>query len=648
MGPRNAVTQESVVNLCEALLDVDLSSSVDDIVKYCARLGLSGEQVHQVTTARKNLDSKVERLIAHERQMTSLFQSAREIAESKDREMTISRLVRRARELLQGDLAYLSEFDPVERDLDVLSCDGAMTLAFSTIHVPSGIGLASEIALSRSPKATADYFSLEETPRDTAIDSAIRGEGLVAIAGVPLLTYDNVIGVLFVGYRYHRTVSANELAVLSALADLASAVLQNCQAVEDARTAETQAKAVSELYAKQLAERDKANVVHKSLIDSVLRGGGLASIAAALAKTLQCDVAIGNTYGETTSATSRPSDSATSNEIWTGFFDNPQFAHALQESTASGRCTALPGLHNSAYCVAIGTSARRYGMIALSHVPQALSEVEVRLVERAAHVAAIIYLQESVDANLVQRSKNHLFESVLHMEHSSVDAVTSRMLTHGISLETNTSLTVALISAPVKDRIKYVLQSPQLNGVFHAHVGDDLFALVPPKWLKPFENAMSQIPGNQFFLAEVTGKNPSRFRDAADGLKRLQLLAQDLALDTAVLRLRDHEPFIAALDTQNGSATRYVLDTLRPLLEFDQAQHSSLLDTLIQFYKSNGNAAKVARVMHFHVNTIDQRLKKIDSLLGKKWRTGHEGFRIHFATMLYSFNPQHFHHHFMN
>ncbi|MFP3340823.1 hypothetical protein R0J91_22805, partial [Micrococcus sp. SIMBA_131] len=74
-----------------------------------------------------------------------LFSSARELAELRDSDAVLARLVQRAQEMIGVDLAYLSEFEPDTRELRVRVTSGAVSESFRHLRVTPRHGLASAI-----------------------------------------------------------------------------------------------------------------------------------------------------------------------------------------------------------------------------------------------------------------------------------------------------------------------------------------------------------------------------------------------------------------------------------------------------------------------------------------------------------------------
>ena len=81
------------------------------------------------------------------------------------------------------------------------------------------------------------------------------GDLLASILGVPLLTTDEVSGVLFVGDRYVRAYTAWETSILSTLGAQASVAIGNARLFEQARDALAQARSEERRVGKECRSR---------------------------------------------------------------------------------------------------------------------------------------------------------------------------------------------------------------------------------------------------------------------------------------------------------------------------------------------------------------------------------------------------------
>src|SRR5690606_12196625 len=122
-----------------------------------------------------------------ERELTALFDTARDLAALRDLDATLNAIVRRARALLGTDVAYMTLLDPQRGDTYMRVTDGAISPRFRRVRLSLGDGLGGLVAQTCQPYATADYFADTRFAHTRDIDEAVGEEGLVAILGVPLV-----------------------------------------------------------------------------------------------------------------------------------------------------------------------------------------------------------------------------------------------------------------------------------------------------------------------------------------------------------------------------------------------------------------------------------------------------------------------------
>src|SRR6185369_9195905 len=127
----------------------------------------------------------------------------------------------------------------------------------------------------------------------------VEDEGLTAILGVPLAIGPKVLGVLFASDRAAREFSADEVALLSSLADHAAIALDSANLLDQTR------RAVAELNEAN-ATMERAEDAHDRLTDLVLRGGDLPDVADAVAAVLHGDLTVYDADGTLLASSAAP------------------------------------------------------------------------------------------------------------------------------------------------------------------------------------------------------------------------------------------------------------------------------------------------------------------------------------------------------
>jgi len=189
------------------------------------------------------------------------------VAMTADRSLDESLLlvVNKARELLNGDTAYIALRDDEKRDVYIHTVCGIRTEEFNRIRVPFGASIGGRIAQSGQPYIVEDYF--KET--EPLLHDLVRAEGLVSGVAVPVQVGGRNLGVLYVFNRTPTTFTESDVDTLSLLGNLAAVEItrdytksQLRQARDElehrveVRTAELQAS--NEHLRKEIAQRESA------------------------------------------------------------------------------------------------------------------------------------------------------------------------------------------------------------------------------------------------------------------------------------------------------------------------------------------------------------------------------------------------------
>ena len=407
-SPADGIAVETVL----ALLDVMAAGQLDGPVRTTEIL--AGSDVPPA--AARRIEAAVRRLQsagAHWRrrgqELTALFSSARELAQLRDVDTLLERLVERAHDLVGTDVTYLSEFHPESRELRVRNTLGTTTLAFRHLRVPPGKGLASMVVNSRSPQWTSRYAAMVKAPHDVGIDAAVRAEGLVSLLGVPLLAGDDVIGVLFAANRVEHDFTPDEISLLSAFADHAAVVLQTAQLLSEARRSHEEARQAYDELTRHLQAMERASTVHQELTATVLRGGTAQEVADALGSALQCTVTVLDDELRRPAERVGPGDPAVPADVWT----------AVEESRRSGHCVVLNpsrGRHRAVVAVVAGSTF--LGALVLDAGELAFGPVERRTAERAAQITALLALKQDAIIDAEQRVRGDLLADLLAEDRS--------------------------------------------------------------------------------------------------------------------------------------------------------------------------------------------------------------------------------------
>ena len=167
-------------------------ASREDLDLVVAEAEVSGSAPERLDALREQhaLALRIQELMARQRsreaELTALYETARDLTAIRDLDAILAAIVRRARQLLGADMTYLSLNDEAEGASYMKVTDGALTPEFQQLRLPLGTGLLGLVAQSGAPYFTEDYQADERFVHRDYIDTAVEGEQIRAILGVPL------------------------------------------------------------------------------------------------------------------------------------------------------------------------------------------------------------------------------------------------------------------------------------------------------------------------------------------------------------------------------------------------------------------------------------------------------------------------------
>jgi hypothetical protein len=122
-----------------------------------------------------------------------------------------------------------------------------------------------------------------------------------------------------------------------------------------------------------------------------------------------------------------------------------------------------------------------------------------------------------------------------------------------------------------------------------------------------------------------------------EGIRRAYLEAREalemgvaLGLGGAVYRFDDLLPY-HFLRSDPALLDRFVEQTLRPLIEYDERRKGELIKTLEAFFDADGSVKMAGEALFAHPHTVAYRLKQVERLTGWSLRDPEDKLRLHLA-----------------
>lgn len=554
----------------------------------------------------ESLLATVERLRVREARLAALYATASDLTAIRDVQEILAAIVRRARQMLGTDIAYLGLNVPEDDAAYIRVADGAVSASFRNLKLPLGTGLLGLVAETGVPYATADYRGDDRFAHRKYIDSAVADEQIRAILGVPMRVKAIVIGTLLVAHRTPRPFATEEVELLSSFAAHAAIALDNARLFSEAQAA-------TERIASHSRSMERAAQVHDRLT-SALVNGDASGVAEVLAQDLGARVDVFDPDAQLLTSTG---DAA-------GGWPEP-FADAIGKSLSSGRCAGpFDGPGGLIYLAAAAAGSDHLGTVVVARETE-LDLAERRTLERAALGIAVLLLFERTVSLAETKAREDLLDELVAGTQES-PRLREQLRAERLDPEASYGICVAQVVPDARRRMHQALTSwSRSRGGLSTQRGAELVVLLPgadPSEIA--ERVRAQLSGADADATVGVAVCDGLIGPAAQAYATArQTLRALIALGRTGESAGASELGFARLllgNTDSDEVREFVRTTVGPLLDYDEARGTSLVETVEQWCDCDRSATEAAKGLHVHANTVTQRLDRVASLLGDDWR----------------------------
>ncbi|MFJ5776486.1 helix-turn-helix domain-containing protein [Streptomyces sp. NPDC093094] len=566
----------------------------------------------------EGLARDVQGLFARRRQreagLAALMETTRELTVPYVVDEFLKVVARRARLLLNCDLAWVNLSSPADGRSFVVTTDGRSTALTVGFSLPPAAGAGSTAAARSAPFWTPDYLADKRFAHASALDDTVREDGLHALLAVPLKQDSTVLGTLYLADRAVRHFTPDEITLMSALGDLAALAIEKSRLLG----------LTDQGHAPAGEERAGLEDVRARLIDMVLRGCDVAELAVSAAAELGGALLVRDPGGRTLAVTDGfpPADAAELGR------------RALEAQTAHSPVRASGGLW---VCPAVA-GEEVVGTVVLAPGTN-LGLRPPRLLEAVAQALAVLLRLRSTAAAAEGSGRDELLAELLGEPPLTHDQFQRRSRRLGVDLD---QPHVVLVLRPEGGAPGRALV--WASSYTHRHAGlrtSDGGCLVlalpgadPSAAGREAGAALRTAIGHPVTVGSagpVTGPEavPRAYAEARRCLDALTALGgtggsaspQDLG-------------FLGLVLAENPDTSAFITGAIGPVLDYDERQDTELARTLEAYFASGGSPRRAAESLHVHPNTVSRRLERITDLLGPRWQEPVQALEVQLALRL--------------
>lgn len=609
------------------------------------------DAIHMAMAVRNRLELHEQR----EQGLLAVIESAQDLSSRLDLNDLLGAIVARARKLLGSDLAWLSVLDAERGEFKALIVEGALARSTGGMVAHRDRGVVSVVMSSRLPFSTPDYLHDTRFAHDPKLDDTFRDEGIAALVGVPLIWDGEVIGLLFVADRYHRTHTAQSVSILCTLATHGAVALKNARDFERASAALARADAARSELERHVRGVQAAADAHEQMTSLLAKGASLATLSQSIAQRFGGAVLVLDEAAQAIGRASAPGYDSPGAAAYEPFGEQgAAIARAQRASRQGGRSVQAEMRDGTAGDDAHGEQCRVMsviggddilGSVLLFH-REPLDEVAVRTFERSASVIGVVLLSQERAEAAKHRDVAALLRALIAPRQDDAALLADRAGRHGVELTQPLSLLLVATDDPgagyAARRFRLLAASNgMLAGVLVDEIDGLLVLLCNTTRALDLRQAVAQTLRHE--LGAVHRGVLSR---PAAGAAEIPALYATLRRALAVLgrigvqgRLVDQNElamYSTLFETHDqASLAHYLEATIGTLIAHDRKRQSELAATLLSYFDNGQNAKTTAQRLDIHVNTVRQRLATIESLLGY-WGHASRALELHVALRLWN------------
>ena len=624
----NAGRTESVVlAVLELLSDNAPTHEFDALITRSAGTGeVDSAVLERARLLSLGIVGQLNRYRQREADFSALVDTAREFTGIGDLDALLKMITRRARLLLGVDMAYISfpYQGENERSVYVRAASGHTSVLSVGLRLPGDAGLGNEVLVNSAPFWTPDYLSDNRIQHSKVIDDVVEAEGLHAIMGVPLSYAAKPFGTLYAAGRDVRHFTADEVALMSSLGDLAGVAIERAllqERSDEAIRVLRETAAAAEASAEALRALDDAR---RGLVELVNGGTDLPTIVAEAHRHLDGPVSLHAPDGSVLAAVGDPA------------------AQPSVTALAAAQATREPvRVDADLWGLAMVAGGNHVGTVFVGRADASgpLGPEEAALLRAVVDAATT---QVQLDNHYVvadDQVRDELLVDLLSSPPRPPRQMLLRARRMGVDL---TKPHVVVVVHPESDAQSKVAMwassfSNRTSGLKAVHRGR-VVLLVPGTDSSAVARTVHES-AKASLQDTVTVSASSPVTDAASVLhgyaEALRCLEAMAALGSTGKAAGAGElGFVGVLLADNHDVEGFVHSAIGPVIDYDQLRSTDLTRTLEVYFAAGSSPTYAAKQLHVHPNTVARRLERITELLGPRWQEPAQALEVQLALRL--------------
>lgn len=568
-----------------------------------------------------------------ERGLSLLIDTTHDLSGTLALQDLLQTIVSRARSLVGANIAYLTMLDDDHRILRTVTAEGHIHAATSEMKTRVGYGAVSLAINSKTVFDTQDYLRDQRFRHSEALDRVFKAEGIVSLAGFPILSEDKLQGVLFVADRYRRKLSERESSILGSFALYAGVAMRNAQAFRRLSEALAEAERNRTALVDHIHRVDVSAAAHDEMTSLLAKGTEWPLFIQRMADQIDGAIIL---YDDSLAVRGRFTSASfvgQSADLNDGTVEPSTLMSAISESRRSGRSVVLSAGDENYRVMAIHGGTEHGESLVICHHGE-LDPIDIRNLERSTVALSIARLwSEKRETEQFIASSTLLRHLILvdPPDSSTVSAIRGRL-----KINAAQPVTLALIAISGLDRAAQTntIRASAANMNLLVDLIDDTYLAVGQR--KSIQ-ALLQTLLRRRKGWEIGGIVSDPFSDLTQAAAHYVQIASALRVLRKMGRLARFIEYsqvnLFARLFEAGDASRimhYLERILSPIEARDPHHKKQLKKTLLCYLDNEHNVARTAQLLGVHINTVRQRLGTLREITSG-WNDPVSALELHVA-----------------
>ncbi|WDV52380.1 helix-turn-helix domain-containing protein [Streptomyces coeruleorubidus] len=633
-GGLASATSPDVMSVLELLAEGAPAARFEELLRAARHDGASDGTLAELDQAVR-LASRVQALIGHAQQreagLAALVDTAHDLTLVHGMEALLHEIARRARRLLNFDMAYIGLRDGGDgRPCSIRAAEGETTSRSVGLKTSDDSGLGSLVQRSGAPAWSPDYLADREIPHSPDIDAVVRAEGLHAILAVPLGYGTTVFGTLYGADRKIRHFTPDEISLMRSLGKLAGVAIERARLLEETRAEVTELERDTSRARSSLDVQRRVEAAYIRLIDLVLSGCDPQTLVEAAVEELSGSLVVRDCVGRVVVVTGTPPELAEDDVLrWT--YD----AHATGCPVPMSE-----GGSEGGWVAPVAAGGENLGAIMLVPDEPLTDGFGVRLLQLTARAVALILLLQRTSTVAHDQIRDELLEELLSDIRPQPHQLIPRARRLGIAIDEPHVMVVARPEGGPEHRTAAWASSyaHRMSGLMRFRDGCVTLLIRgedPLAAATAVSGELAPLVGHPVTVgAAGPVSGPARVAQAhREALSCLEALTE--LGNLGGVATPQQMGFLGVLLSETHGIGDYIESVIGPVLDYDTQRFTELTRTLDAYFAAGSSPTRAAASLHVHPNTVSRRLERITELLGADWQDPERALEIQLALRLH-------------